>query len=263
MVADGRLPGAESPLRFVTISCRNGVDHLSNRRDELSLRISIVALRHGSSEAARYDAALELAEAGEAGVEVLLNGLADGDPGVRTTASEGLAHVNWRGVGDSFRDDARIWLKDALNDRDPLVRGSAAHALGRIGGEGVVEALTAASDDEVEEVRLAVAAALGRLDSAVDRGWDREPAASTGHAPDTTSGNPPDTTSGGPAASTTVGPAMGSLARYGDVPAAGRTDTPPAPRDDAPLRMIECPGCRRLAKPDAIRCRRCGSRLRP
>jgi rRNA maturation endonuclease Nob1 len=27
--------------------------------------------------------------------------------------------------------------------------------------------------------------------------------------------------------------------------------------------MIECPGCRRLAKPDAIRCRRCGSRLRP
>ena len=252
---------------------------MGNRRDDISLRVSTVALRHGNSDAARADAASALAEAGEAGAEILLNGLADSDERVRVASADGLSQVNWRAIDDGFRDDASVWLKSALQDRDSSIRAAAARSLGRVGGEGVVEALVAVSGDEVEDVRLAVAAALGRLAPNKDRDWEYEP----GQAPADFGFEDP-----GRVAEPTARPVAGTpVARRGGVagdggssggeasggeasgggPGGGEARGGGSRGDEArggePLRMIECPGCRRLAKPDAIRCRRCGSRLRP
>jgi hypothetical protein len=232
---------------------------LGNRRDDISLRVSTVALRHGNGDAARAEAASALAEAGEAGAEILLNGLADSDERVRVASAEGLAQVNWRGIDDGFRDDASVWLKSALQDRDSSIRAAAARSLGRVGGEGAVEALAAVSGDEVEDVRLAVAAALGRLAPNKDRDWEYEP----GQAPADFGFEDPGRVAeptARPVAGTPAAP-RGGVARDGAL-AEGRPRDG-APRDGAPLRMIECPGCRKLAKPEAVRCLRCGSRLRP
>jgi hypothetical protein len=203
--------------------------------------MTAVTLRHGGSDSARSDAARALAERGNEGAEALLDGLAEPDPRLRETAADGLAQVNWRGIDEWIREDAGAWLKAALRDPDDLVRGAVARALGRVGGEGSVEALTAASADPVEEVRLAVASALGRLEPNTEREWEYEP----GTAGDVTE----DLVTDGRAAAR---PAL----RASEAESAA---TPP----DAPKHMIECPGCRRLSKPDAVRCQRCGSRLRP
>lgn len=218
---------------------------MSNRRADMSLRLKTVTFRHGGSEAARVDAAMALADEGEAGVEALLDGLGDRDFRIRALAGEALAQVNWREVDNSLWAEASALLVSALNDRDPGVRGGAARALGRVGGEAAVDALQAIAADPVESVRLAVSASLGRLAPNKELEWDFEP---------------------GTLSAVPVEPAVEVPAPPRPAPrvseagsAAGSASAPPA----APRPMIECPGCRRLAKPDAIRCLRCGSRLRP
>ena len=218
---------------------------LANRRTDISLRISAVALRRSGSDSAHADAARALAERGAEGAEALLDGLAESDPRLREAAADGLAQVNWRAIDEWIRADASAWLKAGLRDADPLVRGAAARALGRVGGDGAVEALTSAATDPVEDVRLAVASALGRLAPNTEREWEYEPG-TVGAVPD----EPAVEVSAPPRPALRVSEA-GS--------AAESASTPP----EAPRPMIECPGCRRLAKPDAIRCLRCGSRLRP
>jgi hypothetical protein len=213
--------------------------------------MTAVTLRHGGSDSARADAARALAERGNEGAEALLDGLAEPDPRLRETAADGLAQVNWRGIDEWIREDAGAWLKAALRDPDDLVRAAVARALGRVGGEGAVEALTTASTDPVEEVRLAVAAALGRLEPNTEREWEYEPDTAAAAAEDLAPHDlAPDygVTDDGAAAR----PAL----RASEAESAA---TPPG----APIHMIECPGCRRLSKPDAVRCQRCGSRLRP
>lgn len=229
---------------------------MGSRRADISLRMTAVTLRHGGSDSARADAARALAERGNEGAEALLDGLAEPDPRLRETAADGLAQVNWRGIDEWIREDAGAWLKAALRDPDDLVRAAVARALGRVGGEGAVEALTTASTDPVEEVRLAVAAALGRLEPNTEREWEYEPGTAGDAAVDLA---PEDLV-------TDDGMTDGrALARPAEARPASRASeaesaaTPP----DAPKHMIECPGCRRLSKPDAVRCQRCGSRLRP
>jgi hypothetical protein len=213
--------------------------------------MTAVTLRHGGSDSARSDAARALAERGNEGAEALLDGLAEPDPRLRETAADGLAQVNWRGIDEWIREDAGAWLKAALRDPDDLVRGAVARALGRVGGEGSVEALTAASADPVEEVRLAVASALGRLEPNTEREWEYEP----GTAGDVTEDLVTDDGAADGHAADGRAAARPAL-RASEAESAA---TPP----DAPKHMIECPGCRRLSKPDAVRCQRCGSRLRP
>jgi epoxyqueuosine reductase len=53
-----------------------------------------------------------------------------------------------------------------LHDEDPLVRGHAAWALGRIGGDGALELLRAASGDGQAEVRREIEYALGVIATA-------------------------------------------------------------------------------------------------
>ena len=228
---------------------------MSNRRADMSLRLKTVTFRHGGSEAARADAAMALADEGEAGAEALLDGLGDRDVRVRALAGEALAQVNWREVDDSLWAEASALLVSALNDRDPGVRGGAARALGRVGGEAAVDALQAMAADPVESVRLAVSAALGRLAPNKELEWAFEP--SYGQISD-------GQISDGPALALETAGSYGPATRAADT---GR-DAQAAARDtgsasDEPRRMIECPGCRRMAKPEAVRCQRCGSRLRP
>jgi hypothetical protein len=208
-----------------------------------------VALRRSGSDSARDDAARALAERGAEGAEALLDGLAESDPRLREAAADGLAQVNWRAIDEWIRADASAWLKAGLRDADPLVRGAAARALGRVGGDGAVEALTSASTDPVEDVRLAVASALGRLAPNTEREWEYEPG-TVGDMPDETA--PEELVSVSPVAPRAALPVSEASS------AAGSASTLPT----APHPMIECPSCRRLAKPDAIRCLRCGSRLR-
>ena len=228
---------------------------MSNRRADMSLRLKTVTFRHGGSEAARADAAMALADEGEAGAEALLDGLGDRDVRVRALAGEALAQVNWREVDDSLWAEASALLVSALNDRDPGVRGGAARALGRVGGEAAVDALQAMAADPVESVRLAVSAALGRLAPNKELEWAFEP--SYGQISD---GQISDGPVPAPEPAGSYGPVIRGASAGRDAQAAAR-DTGSA--SDEPRRMIECPGCRRMAKPEAVRCQRCGSRLRP
>jgi HEAT repeat protein len=227
---------------------------LSKRRD-FSLQLRAAALRHGGSDSARDDAARALADGGDGGVDLLLDGLVDKDAGLRARAADALALVYWREIDESLRADAAVMLASALHDRDSGVRGAAARALGRVGGEGAVEALQAMPGDEVEDVRLAVAAALGRLAPNKEREWD------DGSSPFDWPDDDPVERAANERAATERARAPQGPARSG--PARSGPDRGPATAPPEPLRMIECPGCRRMSKPEAVRCLRCGSRLRP
>lgn len=223
---------------------------LGNRRSDMSVRINAVALRHAGSESARADAARALADGGDAGAEALLDGLVERDPRLRAAAAEGLAQVNWRATDGSIRVDAGVLLVAALQDRDSSVRGAAARALGRAGGDGAVEALVEAAADTVEDVRLAVAAALGRLAPNKERDWEYEP---------DESGDPVLEEAALEEAALEK-PRASEPARR---PAGDSAPRSTRPASEGPIRMVECPGCRKLAKPDSVRCHRCGSKLRP
>jgi len=233
---------------------------VSNRRADMSLRLKTVTFRHGGSEAARADAAMALADEGEAGAEALLDGLGDRDVRVRALAGEALAQVNWREVDDSLWAEASALLVSALNDRDPGVRGGAARALGRVGGEAAVDALQAMAADPVESVRLAVSAALGRLAPNKELEWAFEPSYGQISDGQISDGQISDGPVPAPEPAGSYGPVIRGASAGRDAQAAAR-DTGSA--SDEPRRMIECPGCRRMAKPEAVRCQRCGSRLRP
>jgi hypothetical protein len=235
---------------------------VAKRRVDMTMRLKTVTLRHGSGDSARAEAALDLADEGDAGVEALLDGLADGDSRLRMIVLDALAQVNWRGIEDSLWSDASALLASALADREASIRAGAARALGRVGGEAAVDALRSAAADPAESVRLAVAASLGRLVPTTEREWEDDATNAAGSA--TT-----DLESGTAAAHDVAagrGTTAGSGWAAGLAPSGGdaRSETRSAPGGgDESRRMIECPGCRRMAKPDSVRCHRCGSKLRP
>jgi hypothetical protein len=216
----------------------------------MSMRLKTVTMRHGSGDSVRAEAAMALADEGDAGVEALLDGLSDGDSRLRMIVLDALAQVNWRGVEDSLRSDASALLVSALADREQSIRAGAARALGRVGGEAAVDALRSAAGDPAESVRLAVAAALGRLAPTTEREWEDETSTVVG---------PP---TSGPATAESHGTAAGTAWASGSAPSSRDTRSGPGGGDES-RRMIECPGCRRMAKPDSVRCQRCGSKLRP
>jgi HEAT repeat protein len=94
-------------------------------------------------------------------VPLLLDGLDDPDPGVRTVAATYLGILH----GDA--PDAVPALIDALQDEDAEVRAAAATALGSFGehGAGAIPALRKAAADRNEEVAREAGLALVKLQS--------------------------------------------------------------------------------------------------
>jgi HEAT repeat protein len=91
------------------------------------------------------------------GVQHTLHGLADqAREAPRPAAQRGVAPGNWGAPA------AVPALAIALNDEEPLVRGHAAWALGRIGTEAARQALRGRLEMEADAlVREEIAAALG------------------------------------------------------------------------------------------------------
>jgi tetratricopeptide (TPR) repeat protein len=77
--------------------------------------------------------------------------------------------ANRRGASEAIgrigRDEGINALSNALDDKDSFVRSRAAEALGRIGSDAAVGVLIKALDDEDSAVRSRAAAALRRIDS--------------------------------------------------------------------------------------------------
>jgi hypothetical protein len=77
--------------------------------------------------------------------------------------------ANRRGASEAIgrigRDEGINALSNALDDKDSVVRSRAAEALGRIGSDAAVGVLIKALDDEDSAVRSRAAAALRRIDS--------------------------------------------------------------------------------------------------
>ena len=207
--------------------------------------------------------AAALADEVPEGVAILRRALAHPDPRVRESATHGLDRVEWTGVDDQARATVSARLAEALEDVDPHVRSGAATALGRCGGAGAIEALKAALADPVEEVRLAVAAAIGKLDPKLIEQWTVRPSkpkrspraqgasprreASTAESVQTPSEPAAEDTD--PLAWLTPGTSSPPKAARAAKSGAGR------------IQMVECARCRKLCQPQWIRCHRCGARL--
>ena len=247
------------------------------------------ALRYVADDYTREDAAKVLAEEGGIGAEIMLDALAEPNSRVRATSACGLRRVAWKDVDDTVRARAGVRLIAALVDPDPDVRSAAAAALGRVGGTGAVRALRAASTDSIEQVRLAVASALGRLLPNKIRQWEYEPPTLDWTPPRPMpkpmrssedphpGGRPvermppirrmkralvPDdlfATATATEAELELEPTL--LPRLEPEPSTAPPTLPPSrpPR----LEMIDCPRCQKLSSPKFVRCHRCGARLRP
>ena len=241
------------------------------------------ALRYVGDDYTRGDAAKALAEEGGLGAAILLNALVEPDPRVRATAAEGLRRVAWKDVDETVRARAGVRLIAALGDPDTEVRSAGAGALGRVGGAGAVHALRAVSTDAVEQVRLAVASALGRLLPNKIRQWEYEPPTLDWMLPrpmpePMRSSEDPHpgswqvkrmtpilrmkrTLVSDDLSATEVEPEPEPLPRPEPEPSTAPPTLPPSrpPR----LAMIDCPRCQKLSSPRFVRCHRCGARLRP
>jgi hypothetical protein len=222
------------------------------------------ALRY-TDDYIREEAADALAEEGAEGVAILRRALADLDPRARESATHGLNRVEWAGVDEQTRATLAARLREVLEDTDPHVRAGAASALGQCGGPKALDALELAVTDPVEEVRLAAAAAIGRLEPNVLRQWLCEPS-----RPRTTprstretrserdesawNGSEPDGLEG------VAAQEQDPLAWLtpGARPETRSTAKVPPPR----IEMAVCPRCQRLCNPTWVRCHRCGARLR-
>ena len=245
------------------------------------------ALRYVGDDYTRGDAAKALAEEGGIGAEILLDAFSEPDSRVRATSAGGLRRVAWKDVDDTIRARAGVRLIAALVDPDPDVRSAAAAALGRVGGTGAVRALRAASTDAVEQVRLAVASALGRRLPNKIRQWEFEPPTldltpprpmpkpmRSSEAP-CPGGRPvermppilrmkralvPDDLSA-TATEAELELERELLPRLEPEPPTAPPTLPPSrpPR----LEMSDCPRCQKLSSPKFVRCHRCGARLRP
>jgi HEAT repeat protein len=98
-------------------------------------------------------------------VPLLLDGLADSDPGVRTVAATYLGILHQEAAA------AVPALIETLADEDPLVRGAAATALGSFGAEGAaaLPALKKATADSNEDVAREAGLAVVKIQSSSRR----------------------------------------------------------------------------------------------
>jgi HEAT repeat protein len=104
----------------------------------------------------RHLAARELAAVGGAEARTALRGaLADGDPGVRATAAEGLGQVRDRDAGAAL-------IAGAKQEPWPFVRRAELEALGRLCGPGAADLLVRGVERDVAEVRRAALVGLTR-----------------------------------------------------------------------------------------------------
>lgn len=207
------------------------------------------ALRY-KDDYVREEAATALAEEGAEGIAILRRALADPDPRVRESATHGLTNVEYVGLDEQTRATLSARLCDTLADPDPHCRSGAATALGRCAGPEALDALKAAIADPVEEVRLAVLAAVGRLDPETLERWSRPPARPSRR---------PRTRKSSPSTSPDGTPEPDPLAWL--LPPGQTRST--ASRHSVRKTMVPCPRCQRLGDPGWVRCHRCGARMRP
>lgn len=117
----------------------------------------------------RRSAAFALGKLGRDGEAALpaLQGLVKSDPdaGVREAAAFALGEIGQASLKADRADELVGVLRGALKDGQPLVRRSAAYALGCLANADAAEALEAAIADEHPGVRQNAAWALGRLAS--------------------------------------------------------------------------------------------------
>jgi HEAT repeat protein len=117
----------------------------------------LAEVRAGADEPVlRHLAARELAAVGGADARTALRGaLADGDPGVRATAAEGLGQVRDQGAGAAL-------IAGAKQEPWPFVRRAELEALGRLCGPGAADLLVRGVERDVTEVRRAALVGLTR-----------------------------------------------------------------------------------------------------
>lgn len=132
---------------------------LAEMMDETAVGPLAVLLENSASDAIRAEiaSALKKLNAGN----VLAKAASDPRPEVRTQALRLL-----RVVCDRASEGSAKAMRAGLDDPDPTVRTTAATALGRCGGPVDVPALAGRLTDENDEVRSAVAQALGNFQDA-------------------------------------------------------------------------------------------------
>lgn len=89
---------------------------------------------------------------------------------IKRTRRRGLLRNVAVALGNRGAPEAVPALAAALNDEEPLVRGHAAWALGRVGTAGAVQALSSRAEAETdewvrEEITLALESAVGATQS--------------------------------------------------------------------------------------------------
>jgi HEAT repeat protein len=150
------------------------------KKDEVLLLAKILA---DEDKSLQRGAAVALAKLGQPGMQVLVSAVRQSSAARR--AAWGLSRMGEPGLqqllelsksGDRRVQEAVIpalgWAANpkgappalqALKDKDPGLRATAAWALGRMGGKQAVAALAAALQDEVADVRLDAVIGLGRI----------------------------------------------------------------------------------------------------
>jgi hypothetical protein len=213
----------------------------------------------------REEAATALAEEGAEGVAMLRRALADLDPRVRESATHGLDRVEWAGVNEQTLATLAARLGDLLEDADPHVRAGAASALGKCGGPRALDALELAVTDPVEEVRLAAAAAIGRLEPNMLRQWLREPSRprTTPRSTRGTRSEQDESAWNGSEPDGSAGVAAQEQDPLAWLTPGARPETRSTAKVSTPrIEMAACPRCQKLCNPAWVRCHRCGARLR-
>ncbi len=157
------IPALSEMLRADgALPARRGAEALATIGAPDAIQALIEPLGPEGTETARHAALIGLAQAGRPAVQPLVTVLASGDPTLRANAAQALGWLK--------PADATNALIAALDDPVANVRGEAAWALGETGTGAAHAALAAAVEREADaEAHAAANAALARIEQAMGK----------------------------------------------------------------------------------------------